>query len=369
MAMGKRRGRERQPSMWVASSDLPRSAGPPFYERLNRVLGAAGFDAFVEEQCAKFYAEGVGRPSLAPGRYCRMLLLGFFEGLDSERAIAWRAADSLSLRQFLDMSLDAAPPDHSTVLRTRRRVDVETHLAVFTWVLQRLAEAGLVRGKTVGIDATTLEANAALRSIVRRDTGAGYDTFLRQLAPERVIDFTGMRTRPTSGVSPSPKRKLRTANHPAAIVSALITNCMTVNAATAPANRRGPAPFTGISATPTPETSLPTHPGLPPPRTSPAVVPRCDPLLARLPQTFRLRRQLLRDYPLDSSKALQGTRGVGLDLLDILNQVNDDGLQVPVKLLYPFDDLLLRILVYPLVDDVPQRRVSVRHRPVHFEEL
>ena len=182
MAMGKRRGRGRQPSMWVSSSDLPRSAGHPFYERLNRVLDAAGFDAFVEEQCAKFYADGVGRPSLAPGRYFRMLLLGYFEGLDSERAIAWRAADSLSLRQFLDVSLDAAPPDHSTVSRTRRRIDVETHLAVFTWVLQRLADAGLVGGKTVGIDATTLEANAALRSIVRRDTGAGYETFLRQLA-------------------------------------------------------------------------------------------------------------------------------------------------------------------------------------------
>ena len=182
MAMGKRRRRGRQPSMWMAVSDLPRSAGHPFYERLNRVLDEAGFDAFVEEQCRQLYADGVGRPSLAPGRYFRMLLLGYFESLDSERAIAWRAADSLSLRQFLDVSLDAAPPDHSTVSRTRRRIDVETHLAVFTWVLQRLADAGLVGGKTVGIDATTLEANAALRSIVRRDTGADYETFLRQLA-------------------------------------------------------------------------------------------------------------------------------------------------------------------------------------------
>ena len=151
--MGKRRRRGRQPSMWVASSDLPRRGGHPFYERLNRVLDEAGFDAFVEEQCRQFYADGVGRPSLAPGRYFRMLLLGYFEGLDSERAIAWRAADSLSLRQFLDVSLDEAPPDHSTVSRTRRRVAVETHLAVFTWVLQRLADAGLVGGKTVGIDA------------------------------------------------------------------------------------------------------------------------------------------------------------------------------------------------------------------------
>ena len=182
MAMGKRRQRARQSSMWVANADLPRSVGHAFYERLNRVLDEAGFDAFVEEQCAKFYADGVGRPSLPPGRYFRMLLLGYFEGLESERAMAWRAADSLSLRQFLDLALQEAPPDHSTVSRTRRRIDVETHEAVFTWVLQRVADAGLLKGKTVGIDATTLEANAALRSIVRRDTGEGYDAFLRGLA-------------------------------------------------------------------------------------------------------------------------------------------------------------------------------------------
>ena len=180
--MGKRRRRARQPSMWVANADLPRSAGHPFYARLNRVLDEAGFDAFVEEECAKFYADGVGRPSLPPGRYFRMLLLGYFEGLESERAMAWRAADSLSLRQFLDIALHEAPPDHSTVSRTRRRIDVETHEAVFTWVLQRVADAGLLKGKTVGIDATTLEANAALRSIVRRDTGEGYDAFLHGLA-------------------------------------------------------------------------------------------------------------------------------------------------------------------------------------------
>ena len=168
--------------MWVASADLPRGGGHPFYERLNRVLDEADFDGFVEGVCAKFYADSVGRPSLAPGRYFRMLLLGYFEGLDSERAIAWRAADSLSLRQFLDIALHEASPDHSTVSRTRRRIDLETHQAVFTWVLQRLADAGLVSGTTVGIDATTLEANAALRSIVRRDTGTDYETFLRGLA-------------------------------------------------------------------------------------------------------------------------------------------------------------------------------------------
>ena len=180
--MGKRRPRGRQRSMWVASSDLPSSAGNPFYERLNRVLDEAGFDVFTEEQCAKFYADGVGRPSLAPGRYFRMLLLGYFEGLDSERAIAWRSADSLSLREFLDIALHEASPDHSTVSRTRRRIDLETHEAVFTWVLRRRTDAGLVKGKTIGIDATTLEANAAMRSIVRRDTGEGYEAFLHRLA-------------------------------------------------------------------------------------------------------------------------------------------------------------------------------------------
>ena len=172
MAMGKKRKRDRQASMWVATADLPTSAGHPFYARLNRVLDDAGFDTFVEAQCARFYADGIGRPSLAPGRYFRLLLLGYFEGLDSERAIAWRASDSLSIRQFLDFALHEAPPDHSTLSRTRRLIDLKTHQAVFTWVLQRLANAHLVEGHTIGIDATTLEANAAMRSIVRRDTGA-----------------------------------------------------------------------------------------------------------------------------------------------------------------------------------------------------
>ena len=127
MAMGKRRRHARQKTMWVASTDLPQSAGHPFYERLNRVLDDASFDAFVEVQCAKFYTDGVGRPSVAPGRYFRLLLLGYFEGLDSERAIAWRAADSLSIRQFLDFELHEPPPDHSTVSRTRRLIAALVH--------------------------------------------------------------------------------------------------------------------------------------------------------------------------------------------------------------------------------------------------
>ena len=152
--------------MWVATQDLPRSAAHPFYARLNRVLDKAGFDVFVEGACATFYAPVIGRPSLAPGRYVRLLLLGYFEGLDSERAIAWRAADSLSIRTFLGLELQEAPPEHSTISRTRRLIDVETHRAVFTWVLQQLGAAGLVKGSTIGIDATTLEANAALRLLI-----------------------------------------------------------------------------------------------------------------------------------------------------------------------------------------------------------
>jgi transposase len=188
MAMGKRRRRAKQASMWVATQDLPRSAAHPFYTRLNQILDTAAFDTYVETLCQRFYADDVGRPGLQPGRYFRLLLLGYFEGLDSERAIAWRAADSLSIRSFLGLELPEAPPDHSTVSRTRRLIDLETHHAVFTWVLHRLADAGLIKGKTIGIDATTLEANAALRSIVRRDTGETYDEFLTRLAQASGIE-------------------------------------------------------------------------------------------------------------------------------------------------------------------------------------
>ena len=179
MAMGKRK-RDRQPSMWVAATDFP--ASHPFYTRLNQLLRAQRFDDFAEGQCATFYADTMGRPSLPPGIFFRLLLFGYFEGIDSERGIAWRAADSFALRDFLGVGLEDAPPDHSTISRTRRLIDLETHRAVFTWVLQCLSTAGLVKGKTIGIDATTLEANAALRSIVRRDSGESYEEFLTTLA-------------------------------------------------------------------------------------------------------------------------------------------------------------------------------------------
>jgi transposase len=180
MAMGKRKGE--QASIWIPTTDLPVSPGHPFYVRLNTLLGEAGFDRFAEEQCQQFDAPVMGRPSLPPGRYFRLLLLGYFEGLDSERGIAWRAADSLAVRSFVGLGLDAAAPDHSTISRTRRLIAVETHRAVFTWVQERLAAAGLLKGRTVAVDATTLEANAAMRSIVRRDTGESYQEFLTQLA-------------------------------------------------------------------------------------------------------------------------------------------------------------------------------------------
>jgi transposase len=186
MAVGRRKDRGHTPGLWIATSDLPATGGHPFYQRLNRILDDHAFDDFVEAQCAPFYAATRGRPSLTPGTYFRLLLIGYFEGIDSERGIAWRTADSLALRGFLGLGLEETPPEHSTISRTRRLIDLETHRAVFTWILQVLATADLVKGKTIGIDATTLEANAALRSIVRRDSGETYQDFLTRLAQVRA---------------------------------------------------------------------------------------------------------------------------------------------------------------------------------------
>jgi transposase len=180
MAMGKRKSA--QAPIWVAAVDLPVSPGHPFYTRLNTILDEAGFDRFAEAECAAFYAPVMGRPGLPPGRYFRMLLIGYFEGIDAERGIAWRVADSLALRSFVGLGVEDAAPDHSTISRTRRLIDVETHRGVFTWIQERLVTAGLLKGQTVAIDATTLEANAAMRSIVRRDTGESYQQFLTRLA-------------------------------------------------------------------------------------------------------------------------------------------------------------------------------------------
>jgi hypothetical protein len=116
------------------------------------------------------------------------MMIGFFEGLDSERGVAWRLADSLTLRQFLSIGLDENTPDHVTISRTRRLIDGETHQRIFTWVLERLAQAGLIKGKTIGVDSTTLEANAAMKSIIRRDTGESYMAYLQHLAEAEGID-------------------------------------------------------------------------------------------------------------------------------------------------------------------------------------
>jgi transposase len=188
MAMGTRKHRRRQEQLWVTHTELATAPGHPFYERLNQLLDSEKFDEFCERECAQFYADNNGRPSLTPGTYFRLLLVGYFEGIDSERGIAWRTADSLGLRQYLGFGLDEKTPDHSTISRTRRLIDVETHHKVFLWVLGVLADRGLLKGKTVGVDATTLEANAAMRAIVRRDNGATYDEFLTGLAQQSGIE-------------------------------------------------------------------------------------------------------------------------------------------------------------------------------------
>jgi transposase len=188
MSMGTRQHRQRQEDLWITHNELAQGPAHPFYQRLNELLDGEKFDAFVEKECAGYYASNNGRPSLAPGIYFRLLLLGYFEGIDSERGIAWRAADSLGLRRFLGFGLDESTPDHSTISRTRRLIDVETHRKVFFWVLGLLADRGLLKGRRIGIDATTLEANAALRSIVRRDSGESYEEFLKGLAQRSGIE-------------------------------------------------------------------------------------------------------------------------------------------------------------------------------------
>ncbi len=187
MAMGTRKKRQRQEDLWYGG-ELPAAPGHPFYRRLNEVLDKAEFDPFCETSCARFYHQKLGRPSLPPGQYFRVMMIGFFEGLDSERGIAWRLADSLTLRQFLSIGLDEQTPDHVTISRTRRLIDPETHQRIFSWVLERLAQAGLIKGKTIGVDSTTLEANAAMKSIVRRDTGESYMAYLQRLAEAEGID-------------------------------------------------------------------------------------------------------------------------------------------------------------------------------------
>src|SRR4051794_27906072 len=186
MALG--RQRDHQAEMLVSWVEMPRSPGHAFYDKLQVVLIASEFDRFVETQCASEYAPRRGRPSLPPGRYFRMLLIGYFEGIDSERGLEWRCADSLSLREFLRLGERERVPDHSWLSRTRSRLPLEVHDQVFTWVLARLAEHGLIKGERIGVDASTMEANAALRTIVRRDSGEGYREMLTCMAKESGIE-------------------------------------------------------------------------------------------------------------------------------------------------------------------------------------
>jgi transposase len=186
MAMGKRKAK--QADLWVSASEMPKAASHPFYAKVNEILEQRKLDRRLEHLCKRFYKPVFGRPSMAPGVYFRLLLIGFFEGIDSERGIAWRVADSLSLREFLGCSLTEQTPDHSTISRTRRLLPVETHKAVFRWFVRVLGEEGLIEGQTIAIDATTLEANAAMRSIRRRDDGRRYEEYLKDLAKAEGLE-------------------------------------------------------------------------------------------------------------------------------------------------------------------------------------
>lgn len=186
MALGRKDGE--QESLWIPTLEMARSPGHPFYEQLNAVLHVAGFDRFAEAQCAPYYAKKMGRRSIPPGVYFRMLFVGYFEGLDSQRAIAWRCADSLALRTFLGLGWTKRSPDHSSLTVIRQRLPLEVHQEVFRFVLGVLEEQGLLRGKTIAVDTSTLEANAAMRSIVRRDTGESWSEYIRRLAKEDGIE-------------------------------------------------------------------------------------------------------------------------------------------------------------------------------------
>jgi len=184
MAMGQQK--DRQGDLMVGWAEMPRSPGHVFYDCLQSVLIEGGFDGFAEATCKPYYAARLGAPSVPPGRYFRMHLVGYFEGINSERGLEWRCSDSLSLREFLRLESGDRVPDHSWLSKTRTRLPHEVHAEIFDWVLALIAKAGLVKGDRIGVDASTMEANAALRNIVRRDTGEGYREMLEHLARDNV---------------------------------------------------------------------------------------------------------------------------------------------------------------------------------------
>lgn len=180
MAMG-RRNQVRQPELWIATEDLPETPRHVFYDRLNKLLADIGFDEWIEERCAEFFKK-MGRPGIPPGTYFRMLMVGYFEEIESQRGIAWRCSDSNSLKAFLGYSIRESTPDHSSLTKTKGRYPMELFQEVFQKVLEAVEDHGLLKGKSVGVDSTMLEANAAMRSIVRKDTKENYEDYLRRLA-------------------------------------------------------------------------------------------------------------------------------------------------------------------------------------------
>jgi transposase len=183
MVMGKREA-EQQQDLFITHDKLPRSPGHVFYRKLNQLLAEGGFERWIEGLCEPYYCQGQGRPSVPPGVYFRMLLVGYFEGINSQRGIAWRCSDSLSLREFLGIPLGEDSPDHSSLSHIRQRLPHSVHEGVFVWVLALAQEKQLLKGKTVAVDSTTLEANAAMKSIVRKDTGEDWKEYLTRLMKE-----------------------------------------------------------------------------------------------------------------------------------------------------------------------------------------
>lgn len=186
--MSMKRRPQQQQEVWIATTDLPKSPGHPFYRKLNELLAEAGFDRWVEDRCAAYYVEEVGRPSIPPGVYFRLIFVGYFEGIGSQRGIAWRCSDSLSLREFLGLPPTERTPDHSSLTRVHQRLPLEVHEDVFRFLLQIAADKKLLKGKTVAVDSTTLEANAAMKSIVRKDTGEDWQEYVKRLAQEEGIE-------------------------------------------------------------------------------------------------------------------------------------------------------------------------------------
>ncbi len=188
MSMGRRKGIQR--SMWVAYNELSRGPGHRFYEKLNELLREAEFDRKAEELCAAYFDADhtPGRRSIPPGTYFRMHLIGYFEGIESERGIEWRCADSMSLREFLGLDLTDRVPDHSTLSRMRSRLPLEVHQQAFVLILAIVEQKGLLRGRVAGVDSTFLRADASMKTIVRRDTKESYPEFIKRLAEESGLE-------------------------------------------------------------------------------------------------------------------------------------------------------------------------------------